>query len=100
MEATGLVPGFADYLGSTTVESERIVVVVLEKKLGLSIDEDASGDESGYGGPKRWEGDVGSDWCWSKRWARTVGGCCRRCQASVVGGGGGGVAWTSNGDGQ
>ena len=78
--STGLVPGFACYPSSTIVGSERVAMVVVEKKrLGLSNDEDASGDESGYGDPKRWERDVGSDWGWSKRWTRTAGGCCRRC---------------------
>ena len=67
--ATGLVPGLACQPSSTIVGSERLVMVVgLEKKkLGLSNDEDASGDESGCGDPKRWTKDVGSERECSKR---------------------------------
>ena len=54
--ATGLVPRFADYPSSTTVESERIVVVVVVKvKTRLSDDEDAVEDVgSELDGSKRW----------------------------------------------
>ena len=74
-EATGLVPGLAYQPSSTILGSERVVMVlVLEKKrLGLSNDEDASGDESGCWNLKRWEEDVGSDCCQSKTWMWVVG---------------------------
>ena len=56
---TGLVPGFADYPSSTTVESERmvVVVVVVEVRTHLSDDEDTVKD-------------MGSELEGSKRWAR------------------------------
>ena len=40
--ATGLVPGFADYPSSMTVESEQVgvLVVVRERATHLSVDED------------------------------------------------------------
>ena len=61
--ATGLVPGFAGYPSSTTVESERIVgVVVVEGKTRLSDDEDAVED------------DVGSNHDRSKRWGESAEG--------------------------
>ena len=99
--ATGLVPSFAAYPSSTFVGTERIVVVVvLKKRLGLSMDKDASGDEDRCGDPKRWEEDVGSDRCQSKMWVRAVGRCCRRCQTSVAGEGDGTIGEASSGDGQ
>ena len=56
--ATGLVPGFAGYPSSTTVESERIVgVVVREGKTRLSDDEDAVEDVgSKRESSKKWGG--------------------------------------------
>ena len=55
---TGLVPGFADYPSSTTVESERMVVVVL-MKVGTRLSDDEDVVE-----------DVGSRLEGSKRWGR------------------------------
>ena len=65
--ATGLVPGFAGYPSSTTVESERaeVSVVVREEMTRLSDDEDAVKD-------------VGSERESSKRWGQGGGWCWRR----------------------
>ena len=52
--AMGLVPVFADYPSSMTVESEWIVVVLEWKKTGLLIDEDVVDDESMCENPKKW----------------------------------------------
>ena len=67
--ATGLAPGFAGYPCSTFVGTEQVAVMVglKEKKTGLSIDEDAVGDESELRDSKRWERDMGSDCGQSKR---------------------------------
>ena len=61
--ATGLVPGFAAYPSSTTVESERVgvSVVVRGEMTCLSDDEDAVEDVgSELDGSKRWGGGGGS----------------------------------------
>ena len=61
--ATGLVPRFAGYPSSTTVESEQIVgVVVVEGVTHLSDDKDAVED-------------VGSELESLKRWGRGGGWC-------------------------
>ena len=55
--STGLVPGFAAYPSSTTVESERVrvLVVVREGVTHLSVDEDAVEDVGSKStGLKRW----------------------------------------------
>ena len=55
--ATGLVPGFAGYPSSTTVELERMVVVVVMKaRTHLSDDKDVVEDMgSELEGSKRWD---------------------------------------------
>ena len=75
--ATGLVPGFAGYPSSTTVESEQIVgVVVVEGRTHLSDDKDAVEDAgSGREHPKGWCRD--GWWCWW-HYQRPVEGVCVR----------------------
>ena len=72
---TGLVPEFAGYPSSMTVESEwMVVVVVREEMTRLSDDKDTVDASMGneHEGPKRW--------CWGGERG------CRRCQTPVVGG--------------